>query len=293
MNSAAARLAKPATWLCLLVSVGLASSGCVTRGPLHRFGFGFGWHQPCELPPNLSALELISYVNRNSMRLQSWRSSDVKIYPRSRLAVTGWVSAYIAVERPRNFRLMGSVLGRNAVDLGSNDENFWFWIRDAQPEQNFLARHDELSEVQQRLQIPFQPDWLMEVLGVVPIDEGEFSMQTEGMPEKTARLVSDRMSPQGELVRKVIVVDLCYGRLLEHALYDAHGRLVARAVFSNHQRDAATGIELPHQIDLDWPAEGLALTMEIGQIEVNPGPMPAQTWQPHIPQSGVAPAGGR
>ncbi len=82
-----------------------------------------------------------------------------------------------------------------------------------------------------------------------------------------------------------MLVDTCYGHMLEQSLYDeTSGNLIARAIFRDHRADPATGVVLPHRIELQWPQAKMALTMQVGQIEVNPANLSAQTWQlPSIP----------
>lgn len=227
---------------------------------------------PCRLPPNASVEEIVAYLNRNVM--QSWRSSDVSIRVRGTPVP---LSANIAVESPRNFRLMGGALV-GSVDVGSNSERFWLWTSMNEPKQMLTATHEELARGGHTMPIPFQPEWLMEALSVVPIDSSDLSMAPTPSNPKVVRMTAHRVSPQGEPVLKEIVVDVCYGRILEQAVYDASRQLVAKAVFRDHRVDANTGIEVAHSIVLEWPRARMSLTMRIGHIEVDPPPMPAETW---------------
>jgi hypothetical protein len=125
---------------------------------------------------------------------------------------------------------------------------------------------------------------LIETLGVIPLDESQAVLQKDGPEATTVRLISERVSPSGQTVRKIIVVDACSGNVVEQLRRDASGSLIARAVFSDHQADPSTGIILPHQIELEWPEAEMALKMRVGHVEVNPAGMPEQTWQlPDIP----------
>jgi len=241
---------------------------------------------PCVLPPNASKSELIAHLNENISKLNSWRSTDVRIGARGPGGLPVKLSAVIAVESPRNFRLRArSLLGGDEADLGSNAERFWFWMRrGGEPNYVFTARHDELHLVQQRMPIPFQPDWLMEVLGVIPIDESQYTLERHGTEAGTVNLISDRLSPDGRPVRQVVLVDTCYGFIKQHTLYDSRGRLIASAVLKNHKTDPSTGVTLPRRIDLHWPQTKLSLTMYLDTVEINPERMPEQTWRlPHIP----------
>lgn len=265
--------------LCAL-SVGGGLSGC--RWLFRGRGGAFGPGVPCRLSPGMTLSQWVDTLNANIGRVYAWKSADVKIHARG---MPGALSAQIAVESPRNFRLVAQSLTGIEADLGSNPERFWFWMRRSDVRRVLFARHDQMHRVRNRLAIPFQPDWLMEVLGVIPFDEEELTLERSGPASETVRLVAQRLSPTGRPVRKVTVVDACHGRILEHALYDADGTRIARAVLDDHRLEADTGVILPHRITLEWPQAGLHLTIRIGRVEVNPaGGIPAQVWaMPEIP----------
>src|SRR5262249_13163069 len=79
---------------------------------------------PCVLAPDASKDDVVAYLNENTRKIRSWRTDRAKIRTRG---VPVPLDATIAVESPRNFRLIvNGPLSREA-DLGSNQEHFWFW----------------------------------------------------------------------------------------------------------------------------------------------------------------------
>ena len=265
--------ARRRTVLCMLLAI-TSLSGCKT------FCQQFPWcpvcPPACQLPPNPSLSQVVDHLNRNVVA--SWRSTYVRIRARG---VPVQLSAVIAVESPRNVRLIAKSPVGNEVDLGSNSQRFWVWVKRNKPKAIVTVAHEQLDRARQRgLQVPFQPDWLMEALGVIPIDASNVTMQRSPSAMRRLQLIAKGLSTDNRPVRKVIVVDTCYGRVLEQSLYDeSSGKLIAQAVFGDHRSDPVTGVVLPHRIDLSWPQAGMALTMHLGRIEVNPGRMPEQTWK--------------
>jgi hypothetical protein len=253
----------------------LVSPGCTQS---RMFQNPFRREAACVLSPDPSLPEVVAHLNNNISRVQAWRSTDVSIRTLANgMPVT--LSASIAVQQTRNFRLLArSPFGEEAV-LGSNDERFWFWMNRNDPHALFTVRHDEISLAQQRVNIPFQPDWLLEVLGVIPIIPTEIELQPDLTDSGVLSLVSERTSPSGQPVRRVILVDKCHGHTVAHSLYDASNQLIAKAELGNYQLDPATGAMLPHRISLEWPQAGLGMTMSVGSLEVNPLVMPAQFWE--------------
>jgi hypothetical protein len=228
------------------------------------------------LPANAGVEEVVQRVNANIEHLQGWRSSDLRISGRS---LPVHLTGHIAVERPRNFRLTAGALGMTEeADFGSNSEWFWFWVRRGQPNYVFRARHDDMehSDVL-RQTIPFQPDWLIDALGVVPIDPKQVTRLEPGETRQTVNLISDLLLPSGQPVQKVIRVDQRHGVVLGHYLYDARRRLIAKADLDNYDR--ANGVVMPHTITLEWPQANMQIKLELGQIEVNPTTVPPRMWE--------------
>ena len=58
------------------------------------------------------------------------------------------------------------------LDLGSNDEVFWFWVRREQPPALYYCRHDQFAASPARQTLPIQPEWLIEAMGIAPFDPG-------------------------------------------------------------------------------------------------------------------------
>lgn len=143
----------------------------------------------------------------------------------------------------------------------------------------------------QRFPIPFQPDWIMEVMGVIPIDVGNVKKMERGPPgSHTVSFWEDRRSPQGYLVRKATLVDLQAGVIREHALYNSHGPRIARAVVSSYtQGRTNAGVPseaplVPGRIVLEWPEAQLELTMTLADPEINPQHFSPGTWAlPEMP----------
>src|SRR5580704_4882354 len=251
----------------------LASAGCAMTMPFARSEYG------SRLSENAGIEEVVQRVNANIERLQAWRSSDLRI---SGGSLPVHLTGHVAVERPRNFRLTAGALGMTEeADFGSNSEWFWFWVHRGQPPYVFRARHDDMQYSEAlRKAIPFQPDWLIEALGVVPIDAKQVSRIEPGEDRQTVNLIFDLLSPSNQPVQKIIRVDLRHSVVLGHYLYDANRRLIAKADLGKFE--VQEGIIMPHLISLEWPQPGqqsLQISLELGQIEINPHSMASRMFE--------------
>ncbi|MEX0704326.1 MAG: hypothetical protein WD069_19655 [Planctomycetales bacterium] len=269
--------------------VGTAAAGLLLC--LMLAGCSFGWpfvrrdagQQFEPLPPAVDKAQLVERLNLNASRIIAWRCNDATITAKG---VPARLTATIAVESPQRFRLVASSITGNEADFGSNDDRFWFWMRRGEPRQVFTVSHEDFRRLGPRLQIPFQPDWLMEVLGVSPIDANEYQLAHDDPQRRFARLTAERLMPDGRAVRRSIVVDTQRGGVIvEHSLYDDGGRLLAKASLLEHRMEPA-GVTMPHQVRLEWPPAGLELTLSLGPIEINPLHLHERMWEvPAIPDS--------
>jgi hypothetical protein len=258
---------------CLLVWV----TGCSgLRGFGRRAPDPFGAKVTCRLPANATADQVVHYLNQNVAKIENWRATDVKI----RATNAPPLSGDLTVERDHRFRLVVNSLVGNEVDFGSNDQHFWLWMKRQQPAGVYYAAHEDLATARQNLPIPFEPDWLMQALGIQPIDAHGVRLEREP-GAGTLKLVSDHTLPNGRPIRREVEVDACHGRVLAHACYDQGGQLLARAILQEHRIDPGSQAILPHYVRLDWPSAGMSLAMNLGSVQVNSGSFPDAMW--HMP----------
>jgi hypothetical protein len=200
-----------------------------------------------------------------------------------RITAEGWsLAGTIAVEKGRHLRLEVTSLRGKEVDLGSNDERFWIWSREMDP--GFVTcKHENMEIARQQVGIPFEPDWLMQALGVAPLLTSGVTMQTDPANEQI-RLVEHIVAAHGQPLRRTVVVDLKKGGVVtEHGLYDYNSRPIALARLSDHRMDKESGVVLPHRVIIELPQNKMVMTMSLGDILVNPKSIPSVVWQmPHM-----------
>ena len=251
----------------------LAATGCRSPRTVDPWGGR-------TLAAGLSKDELVAHVNGQAQNLSGWRCRNVRV------SVPGMPTAggRLAVTYPRNLRLQVSAMTVAVADIGSNADRMWFWVKDpavGRRSETVTCRHASFDAVRAAHDVPFDPDWLMEVLGVAPIDPRcvELRKAPDGGP--LWHLVSHRTDPGGRRVTRVIHVDAAHGQVIAHELRDAATQsVIAKALLQDHRRDARTGMVLPHRIELDWPAAGTGtMVLALGDIEVNPQDLHAGLWE--------------
>ncbi|MCA9031670.1 MAG: hypothetical protein KDA66_12730 [Planctomycetaceae bacterium] len=242
------------------------------------------------LPPTASKTEIIAHLNHNVMGdgssggLVSWQTGDARA---SAPGMPFSLPTSIAVEAPRSFRLRTShpMSGTQLADIGSNEDIFWVWMKTPDNMPIMTVSHEDvgLAMDELALEIPVDPTWMMEVFGVIPINEQEFEIVRRDSTSPIVDLVATRTSPQGVTVQRVIRVDTFRGQIIEHQLRDANGQLTALAELDNY-RLHESDIYLPHLIRLSWPSQNQELKLELGHPDVNPRALAEnkELWQPPV-----------
>src|SRR4051812_25234606 len=105
------------------------SLGCnnTRLGVINRPPAGGVAAAPGQVP---STTQLVQYLDDNARVVRGIRSDDVDISVGTGIQAAIPVTGRLACQGPRNFRMMAGALGNQRVDLGSNDREFWFWVKD-------------------------------------------------------------------------------------------------------------------------------------------------------------------
>jgi hypothetical protein len=216
-----------------------------------------------------SAAELVSSLNDNARRVQILECRDVDLD-----CTKGWESvglrAVMICQKPKNFRMSAKVMGNTAVDMGSNNHEFWYWISKAEPPYLFHCSYDDFARGQARMPFPFQPEWIMEALGIADYDPSKaYEVAANG---NSIDLIEKTLSPQGQPVRKITRLSRSANHQIQvtgHILQDSTGRELCSAIVAESQKDAGTGAILPRQVQLVWPAEQIRMKMRFDRVAIN------------------------
>jgi hypothetical protein len=216
--------------------------------------------------------EVVDHLNRNVDKLQAWQADSVRIRANN-LPLSG----SLVVEEGQRLRLIVNSIAGHEVDMGSNDEVFWIWAKRMDPAYVY-CRHEQIEVARQTLGVPFEPQWLMQALGVAPLEIRDLEMQIDPATRQ-ARLVQPMFSAHGQPMQKVMIVDLVDGVITEHCIYNARGQKIAQAKLEDFRVDKETGVILAHRVKLDWPQNQMSLVMNLGHVDINPSSIPGQIWE--------------
>ena len=234
---------------------------------------------PADMP---SKGALVKYLNENSSMVQTVRCDDLTLMCSAGLGIVQKMDLQgkMMCQRPRNFRMNADYFGKTEVDLGSNDEEFWYWMRHGDPYQIHCSYKDLNEGKVKRLPFPFQPEWVIEALGLGDYgSEDQYIMDTHD--PATYRLVTQTRSPQGNMVRKVIVFRRWKAKGNDAQvtdfllLDDATGKEICAAHISEvrvFNVGGPVGATVPYKVELRWPEMKMRMTMRFNSMQVNPNP---------------------
>jgi hypothetical protein len=236
-------------------------------------------------PPTKEAI--VAYLNDNASRIQSFRSDDLSMTVHAGaipVTLSGNLmtqKARDATQKPRDFRMSGNLAASRMVDLGSNSDEFWWWISKDKPPDQYYCSYRDLQEGRVRaLPFPIQPEWIMETLGLGPYGPAEkYEMDYD---DYNLKLIERTRTPLGQAVRKVVVMkrapqDVKRGnpQVAEYLLLDdATGKELCSAQITQVQV-GNNGAVLPRRLELRCAigSEKVRLDMRFEGVSIN-APLP-------------------
>ncbi len=222
---------------------------------------------PNEVPPKES---ILAYLNDNAQRVQSFRCKELDIVAKQGLQSVG-LRGQVVCAKPRGFRMSANVLGKQEVDVGSNDQEFWFWVARNEPPYLYHCSYEDLTRGV-RIPFPFQPEWVMEAMGLAQCSPAE---NYELVPHATTLdLIERTRSPQGQPIRKITVFNRAPAtgtqpQVTAHILQDAQGKEICSAHITEVQIDRTTGAIIPRKVRLVCPAEKMEMRLQLDDVTVN------------------------
>lgn len=252
----------------VLLLICLAASGCASLTPSLR---------PKENTPKPigndegpTVAQMVEYLNDNSRRINAIQCNQVAIDCRQGNQNAPGLDGMVVLQKPKQFRLKAKVLGQNAVDLGSNQEEFWYWVSKVDPPYVFHCSHAAMAAGQVKMPFPFQPEMIMAALGMAEYDpthnyEVKIHPQVAELREKVS-------SPQGKTLTRVTVFQRAPAaagkpQVLGHVLYDDAGREICSVQVQEVQVLRQSGAVLPQKVRFHWPDEKIEMVMRFGEFQ--------------------------
>jgi hypothetical protein len=218
--------------------------------------------------------QLVQYLNNNAQRIgdnDALRCTNVEIDCRADRQTVG-LGGMMMCQKPRNFRLQAKVLSQPMVDIGSNNDEFWYWIGKNEPPYLFHCSYEALARGV-NVPFPFQPDMIVTALGIASYDPAKPYKLNVPPNAGYFELIEPATSPQGQPIQKVVVfrrtnVVPPEPQVIAYALRDDKGKPICIANIKSVQQNRETTAILPREVSFDWPAMKLKMTLKMNDMQV-------------------------
>lgn len=286
----------------LLVAVWLVASmvGCQS----------WDWRTPPVLARQPTVDEVISSINLNVGSVRLLLANDVGITVQSGERVTRRIATAVgthlalrgrlAVQKPRYLRLVAGTSFSRELDLGSNDREFWLYLRKAQepslgPGTHPVLYHATYEEYRRSgAELPLQPEWVIAALGILEVDPTASHLLQPG-DRDTVELATPTTLTNGMPAVLVRVVSLRSG-LVTQVRLEQSAAVIATSELSEFQQFPEVGAVLATKIRLTWHPTATRVTLDLRDLQVNPqlsSQQLARLWEspyPYLVPNGLATA---
>jgi hypothetical protein len=173
------------------------------------------------------------------------------------------------------------------VDLGSNPEQFWMYMEAPTTRPMFVfASHRDFEEGRAKLpgNIPFEPDWVMQALGMTQFNPALDYKATVHERDRTFMLSWSATTPSGQTIRKEIVFDADDAadprpQVKKHIVRDNRGKVICTAEIKSArsyqlgppdpQTNRVPIVKYPTHIVLRWEEQKFEMDLTLDSAQVN------------------------
>lgn len=211
--------------------------------------------------PSLAKAEnVIDTINQRVSQITSLSGKTYNVGRKGFVVVSSTGDLYY--QKPHNFRMINIAnVGKNlALDMGSTQDVFWFWSKNVKPTALYWCRHADLYKA--RLEESLHPLWLIEILGVNPIDITDANVYTE---DNFTMVAQARMAPGGKQVIKLTKIDTANNVVTGHYIYTVRKTLVSSCEIKSFNQ-----MGIPRECEIEWPQERVSIKFTLGDVIINP-----------------------
>ena len=168
------------------------------------------------------------------------------------------LSGTIQYEKLDRFRMIIQSVFGSEVDLGSNDDMFWYWSRRDPHPGMYWAKHEDYHKT--RLKTPFNPLFMRDSLALneIELSEAEF-----GENDESVVVWYDRINALGQPIIYTVFIDKLTEQIQGILITDPTGKALAVAEVQRREDG------LPSQILYTWYEENRMLGLEFSNPTVN------------------------
>ncbi len=240
---------------------------------------------PEVMKANPSLDEVINAVNTNSAKVNALTSEDGTLGVSS----SPWTArCRLAFRRNSNIRLVGNLnMVGPVVDVGSDGDIFWFWFKNQEPNQISYCKLAEYAQSTMRDQIPVDPAWFPESLGIMKIDPADVVEGPVVDRDNTVKLVLKRTRPEGDYF-EYLYLESKTAAVKRLDVRSPVTDEILSVAYDDYQIDPDYNVVLPKKVTISRSSVKDRLFIDLGTLRVNPSEL-ALAFSPPDPNELGAP----
>ena len=231
--------------------------------------------------------EFVTYLNRQSGYITTVRYDDVGL--KATVPGSPWIpalrSGMMVAQKPKNFRMQsGLAFGGDQLDIGSNAQEFWMYVKQPKPTYLFCT-HADFPKVQDDLPVPFEPDWVLQALGMSTYSTSKKYEVEINEKARVYYLKSEDTNAAGQKILKVTefagdATDGTQPQVRRHLIRTptatgwqttmvAEIHKVTSLDVVDTQTGLRTAVQVPTDVTLEWPLQKVKLVLSLGKPQLN------------------------
>ena len=224
---------------------------------------------------------LVGYLNDRAARLQSidYQRASMQVSGKP-IPIPANLDGHLMSAQPRNFRLVGGgKIVNSKVIIGSNSDQFWMYVAAPGDEPTYVfASHSDFDagRAQMPNNIPFEPDWVMQALGMTkyaPPPAVQYTV-TPNLRERTYTLSWPATTPSKvPVVKEVVFNHTATGSrpvVRKHVIRDAKGhKEIASAEILDVETAPDGVVQYPTHVVLRWAEQDFKIDLSLRGAQVN------------------------
>lgn len=203
--------------------------------------------------------DLVEKINRRNEAINSFSCDKISVKSGER-GFHFKLNGLLHYQKSKQFRMtIASTFGEE-LDIGSNEEIFWYWSRRDPHPGVYWADYQDYYKT--RLKTPFNPIFLKTSLGLDQIDSSS-AIRVIEKPDKLL-IVHQVKTATGSSVLNITSIDKKLERIEAYAITDMDGNLLATSEIQEFTSDG-----LPKKILYTWHEEKRSMLLTLQNSSVN------------------------
>lgn len=205
-----------------------------------------------------SIYNIIDQINSRNSKIQTIYIEKFPILFKDRVSVN--LNATMRYSKKLNYRLEVVSNFSKEMDIGSNDDEFWFWSKRMIPSQLMYAQHSDLNKT--RLKNALNPMWMIESLALDRIN----IKNVEIRKLKDNFLILE--TRKNSINQDITIVTMISGKqIIGKYLYATNGKMDASCEIESFQE--VQGCKIPYKLRIIWYSENVQMYWKLDNVKIN------------------------